>query len=76
VSRYARQLLHRCRSDAEAFALQVLDDAGIALPKVNAIVAGEEADLSWPIDRISSDVLFAEPHKLAVLATLDSVHRA
>jgi hypothetical protein len=48
VSRYARLQLDRCRSDAEAFALEVLDEAGIDPPAVNAIVAGEEADLSWP----------------------------
>ena len=39
---------HRCRSDAEAFALVVLDDAGIPPPHVNKRFAGEEADLCWP----------------------------
>ncbi len=48
VSRYQRLGLERCRSDAEAFAMEVLDDAGIELPQVNALVAGREADLSWP----------------------------
>ena len=37
----------RCRSDAEACALEVLHDAGVALPAVNVKVAGEEADLVW-----------------------------
>jgi hypothetical protein len=48
VSRYERLQLHRCRSDAEAYATEILDEAKLPLPQVNAIVAGEEADLSWP----------------------------
>lgn len=38
----------RCRSDAEAFGLVVLDDAGIEIPAVNERFAGEEADFCWP----------------------------
>src|SRR3954471_22319733 len=38
----------RCRSDAEAKALEHLHDAGIESPQVNEKVAGEEADLTWP----------------------------
>jgi hypothetical protein len=107
VSRYQRLQLERCRSDAEAFAMEVLEEAGVPLPQVNQDVAGEEADLSWPgriieidgpgyhvltdedarkteawtragntVDRIPSDTLFANPHELIALATLDSQHRA
>lgn len=39
---------HRCKSDAEAFGLVVLDDAGVDIPEVNERVAGEEADFWWP----------------------------
>ncbi len=47
VARYARLRLDRCRSDAEAYALEILDEAGLALPEVNVDIAGEEPDLSW-----------------------------
>ena len=40
--------LHRCRSDAEAFAVVVTADAERPAPLINAEVAGEEADLYWP----------------------------
>lgn len=48
VAVYARLQLERCRSDAEAYAMEVLHAAGLELPDVNELVAGEEADLSWP----------------------------
>ena len=48
VSRYAGLPLHRTRSDAEALALELLRDAGRPRPGVNEVIAGEEADLSWP----------------------------
>ena len=48
ANRYARLPFHRTRSDAEARALELLQDAGIEPPRVNARIAGEEADLSWP----------------------------
>jgi hypothetical protein len=38
----------RCRSDAEAFGLVVLDEAGRPIPQVNERFAGEEADFCWP----------------------------
>ena len=38
----------RCRSNAEAKALEVLHDAGADPPRVNERFAGEEADLTWP----------------------------
>lgn len=48
VDRYERLGLERCRSDAEAMALEVIDAARLPLPQVNEKVAGAEADLSWP----------------------------
>lgn len=47
AARYAGLPLDRARSGAEVRALEVLRDAGYALPRLNARVAGEEADLSW-----------------------------
>jgi very-short-patch-repair endonuclease len=45
---YAGIPYSRCRSDAEAKALEHLHDAGAEAPEVNQKVAGEEADLTWP----------------------------
>jgi hypothetical protein len=45
--RYATIPYHRCRSDAECLALEILHDAGIPKPEVNVDVAGREADLTW-----------------------------
>jgi very-short-patch-repair endonuclease len=47
ATRYATLPYRRCRSDAEALALETLYDAGIELPHVNIKVAGEEADLTF-----------------------------
>jgi very-short-patch-repair endonuclease len=44
--------LERCRSDAEAWAVALIADAGLQLPDVNKGVAGEEADLSWPAEHL------------------------
>lgn len=43
--------LHRVRSDAEARALEILAEHGVAPPAVNVRISGEEADLSWPATR-------------------------
>jgi Protein of unknown function (DUF559) len=48
AARYATLPYDRTRSDAEAWALELLHDAGIPQPLVNATIAGEEADLTWP----------------------------
>jgi very-short-patch-repair endonuclease len=45
--RYATIPYHRCRSDAESRALEILHDAGITSPQVNVRVGGIEADLVW-----------------------------
>lgn len=50
TSRYASLPYARCRSDAEARALELLHDAGAEPPAVNVRIAGEEADLAW-LDR-------------------------
>ena len=44
----ARLPIARCKSDAEAYALTLLDAAGIEIPVVNEVIAGGEADFCWP----------------------------
>jgi very-short-patch-repair endonuclease len=51
ATRYAGIPYRRTRSDAEAYALEILHDAGRAPPQVNTRTAGEEADLTWPKKR-------------------------
>lgn len=45
--RYARLDLPGVRSDAESYAQELIDAAGLPRPANNRIVAGEEADLVW-----------------------------
>jgi hypothetical protein len=52
VDKLAGLRLERCRSDAEAWAVALIADAGLELPAVNEFIAGEEADLSWPVARL------------------------
>jgi len=59
---------HRCRSDAEAFGLVVLDEAGVPLPAVNRRIAGEEADFCWPDVRV-----IVAPPAIALPAVADAV---
>jgi very-short-patch-repair endonuclease len=56
LQRYQSLQLHRCRSDAEALAVVVLADAGIEPPDINVRIAGEEADLSWPANRLIVEI--------------------
>jgi very-short-patch-repair endonuclease len=56
ATRYPSLPYARCRSDAEARALEVLHDAGIEPPKVNIRIAGEEADLTWPARRLIIEI--------------------
>src|SRR3954452_19058828 len=49
--RYSGVPYSRCRSNAEAKALEILHDAGAEPPRVNEKFAGEEADLTWPAHR-------------------------
>jgi hypothetical protein len=56
VSRYAGLPLERARSGAEIRALEILRDAHRPSPRLNAHVAGEEADLSWPATRLIVEI--------------------
>ena len=47
AARYAQLPLARARSDPEAHGLELFAAAGARLPRVNARIAGEEADFSW-----------------------------
>jgi hypothetical protein len=48
--------IERARSGAEVKALEILRDAGVDLPRLNVDVAGEEADLSWPRERLIVEI--------------------
>jgi very-short-patch-repair endonuclease len=63
LDRYAALKFHRCRSDAEAAAVVVLAEAGIAVPDINVRIAGEEADLSWPQRRLIVEIDGATYHQ-------------
>jgi hypothetical protein len=56
LGRYSGLPLERARSGAEVRALEVLRAGGYALPHLNARIAGEEADLSWPAIRVLLEV--------------------
>jgi len=56
LARYAGLPLDRARSGAEVRALEVLRAAGRSLPRLNARIAGEEADLSWPHARLIVEI--------------------
>ncbi len=53
---YVRLPIRRCRSDAEAMALELLDAAGVPIPEVNRRFGGEEADLCWPQLRLIIEI--------------------
>lgn len=63
--RYASIPYHRCRSDAEGRALEILHDHGIPAPKVNVKVANIEADLVWREARFLVEVDGREFHMFA-----------
>ena len=48
--------LDRCLSDAEAFAVAYLHEAGVDAPEVNQRIAGHRADLSWPAHRLIIEI--------------------
>jgi hypothetical protein len=56
IARYTGLPIERARSGAEVRALEVLRGAGYALPNLNAVIAGEEADLSWPAHRLIIEI--------------------
>jgi very-short-patch-repair endonuclease len=51
LARYTGLPLERARSGAEVRALELIRDANYALPRLNARIAGKEADLSWAAHR-------------------------
>jgi hypothetical protein len=56
ITRYAGLPLERARSGAEVAALEILRDGGRPLPHLNARVAHEEADLSWPAEKLIIEI--------------------
>ena len=56
MARYRGLPIERARSGAEVSSLETLRDAGIELPRLNVEVAGEEADLSWPRERLIIEI--------------------
>jgi hypothetical protein len=56
LASYAGLPVTRARSGAEIRALMVLRDAGRGLPRLNHMVAGEEADLSWRAHRLIIEI--------------------
>jgi very-short-patch-repair endonuclease len=55
----------RCRSDAEARALEILHDAAFDAPRLNTRIAGEEADLAWPARRLIIEIDGPQYHRFA-----------
>ena len=56
VAQYAGLPIERARSGAEVRALQILRDAARPMPKLNYRIAGEEADLIWPMHRLIVEI--------------------
>lgn len=56
IASYAGLPLERARSGAEIRALEILRSAGHELPNLNHRIAGEEADLSWPAQRLIVEI--------------------
>jgi very-short-patch-repair endonuclease len=56
LARYSGLPLERARSGAEVRAMEILRDARYALPRLNVVIAGEEADLSWTRQRLIIEV--------------------
>jgi hypothetical protein len=56
LARYTGLPVERARSATEVRALELLRDAGRRLPLLNARIAGEEADLSWPDQRLIVEI--------------------
>lgn len=56
IARYSGLPLERARSGAEIRAMEVLRNAGRPLPGLNVRIAGIEADLSWPSERLIIEI--------------------
>ena len=63
AARYAQIPYHRTRSDPESRALEVLQDAGRSLPRVNVKVGGEEADLVFDRHRVIVEIDGPQYHR-------------
>jgi hypothetical protein len=63
VARYRGLPLERARSGAEIRALEILRDDNRPMPRLNVEVAGEEADLSWPRERLIIEIDGAPYHR-------------
>ena len=63
ASEYARLKLDRCRSDAEAYAMEVLAASNRPLPELNLTIAGFEADLVWPERRVIVEIDGPQYHR-------------
>lgn len=56
IARYSGLPIERARSGAEVRAMEILRDAARALPRLNARIAGDEADLSWWAERLIVEI--------------------
>ena len=56
IARYKDLPLDRARSGAEIRALELLRDADRPMPRLNVNVADEEADLSWPAEKLIIEI--------------------
>ncbi len=56
LAQYEHLRLDRCKSDAEAHAVELLATASVSLPAINERRAGEEADLSWERERLIIEI--------------------
>jgi hypothetical protein len=56
IARYSGLPLERARSGAEVRALELIREAGRRVPRLNARIAGEEADLSWASLRLIIEI--------------------
>jgi very-short-patch-repair endonuclease len=63
TTRYSSVAYHRTRSDAEGRALELLHDAGLESPRANTRIAGEEADLAWPKQRLIIEIDGPQYHR-------------
>jgi hypothetical protein len=64
AARYTRLPIDRCRSDPEAMALELIDNAHLPIPQVNVDIAGEEADLSWVDHKLIIELDGPQFHRL------------
>ena len=56
MARYSGLPLERARSGAEIRAMEILREAGRPFPRLNVRINGEEADLSWPSERLIVEI--------------------